>query len=245
MDTEEEFARAIDSRVIQTGPAKYSVTFTHRRRPVPTIELRGDFAELLFGFSQITSDLNDALAWVTESEQTLKDESPNSEISALMLDVGGARRARGLFIAALVSYGKCFAESRGRRSRVQKNQLDKKFHAAHEYFMTMRNAYAAHSGIEKFEKSRLYLLIHPKYKKNSIAHLRVEGNKPNLHVAAPDGTLFEDLIKHVSEIALNKKMETRALIAKEHLAPRGLAYWVAMSKKVASVELNYPPRRGR
>ena len=197
MTTNAEFGKEISSTVVSGGRGiNPEVRFFYKRKRVPTVELRGRLAEVVRGFSQINADLQDALAWVTSAETLLRSDPGMNLSGVLSLDTEISVTARGLFIGALAFYGKAFTECLGRRARMEEDFLEPQFHTAHNYFVTYRNAYAAHSGEEKIERDSLYLLLHPKPHKHQALVLRVEGGRPNLDIAAPDGTLFDDLIMH-------------------------------------------------
>jgi hypothetical protein len=238
MDTDAGFPRDVKSTVISGGRyADSKINFSYKERTVPTVELRGALAEMVRGFSQIKADLNDARTWLTTAEELLRSDPGMNTSGELTLDTAISPTARGLFIGALAFYGKSFTNCPGRRARMEEKFLDSRFHVAHQSFMTYRNAYAAHSGQEKIERSSLYMLLHPEREKYHSLVLRVEGGRPNLDIAAPDGTLFEDLIEHAASVAQSRKVKMSEVLLSTKVYPRGIAFWYDVARTDSPIEL--------
>lgn len=231
-----DFARNVTSRMLRGGRggrgAAIDVRYEYNGRSVPAVELRGPRTEVITGFSQIKADLMDALAWIRTATSVCEREAHDLD-GQLGFDTGETQTARGLFIGAVTFYGKAFTSCPGRRARLEPESLDQRFHDAHEWCMTYRHAYAAHSGEEKIERSTLYLLFHPNRKHAAalLPIIRVEGARPNLALVAPDGTALEDLLEHAISVAQIKKQKAgQALIDKE-VKKKGFEHWYSAAKK--------------
>lgn len=224
------FGHGIESRVIEYEPGKLRVSYSFMGIAVPAIELTGRLPELVAGFSQIKADLEDALLWLKLAEKLLKGSDGNAEMG-LQIDTEASRQARGLFVGAVAFYGKCFAEAKGRRARLQKSDVDREFHQAHDRFMAYRNAFACHSGEEKFEHGRTFLLVKPRDMPPLSTVLRVDGARPNLDLAAQDGKLFEDLINHVHDIASKRWQMHGDSMLQRYVWPKGAEFFYSLAER--------------
>lgn len=60
---------------------------------------------------------------------------------------------RSLFISSIITYGRCFTQTRGRGTKLEKtDNIKPKYNQLHEYIMGLRNEYIAHAGISDGEK---------------------------------------------------------------------------------------------
>ena len=79
---------------------------------------------------------------------------------------------QALWFSAVTVYGKCFTETKGR-----KTQLHKKDHLrdasvdemlAHDELMTLRHSYVSHAGISLNERADVWIALHPSHTTRSI-----------------------------------------------------------------------------
>ena len=147
----------------KTGELYYK--YFWKRNEVPTVEIKGKLPDKLSGYTLIRKDLDNALGWVDLAEELMPpmDSEKNYAKSG---DRKVFNQVKGLFVAALTFYGKCFTEAEGRNAQISRNWLDAEHKELHDYYMKLRHNFAAHSGKEKFELAKSYVLLHPKKKMN-------------------------------------------------------------------------------
>ena len=183
-----------------------SVSCLYKGKTVPVAKITGKMAKHVAGYSLIVRDLTDALAWIHESEKITRSISSVQTKWAVLSNDPVAVTARGLFVGALVFYGKCFSEARGRGTRMKESDIHQTFVAAHRYFIDHRDSYAAHSGDSFIETAATYAMIHPNPKKAKAVFTQTLITKPTLmNACEADGVRFDQLIEHVLEIAEKKK----------------------------------------
>jgi len=130
-----------------------------------------------------------------------------------------------LYVASLTFYGKCFAQCEGRRARLNKKNIDIKFHEIHDEILKQRNNYAAHSGADKFEDVKIALVLAPKIKTNLPPWLYREVNQPDLYMWSKDEIGFRALVEHVQANVQEKMKVVSKKILADEVAPLGKEYW--------------------
>lgn len=84
-----------------------------------------------------------------------------------------------VWMSAVVTYGKCFAQAKGRRIKLEKkhvSEFNEKALSFHEEIISMRNDYFAHAGNNEKEASAVWAVLDPCDKEDgviAIAHMRV------------------------------------------------------------------------
>ncbi|NTV47840.1 MAG: hypothetical protein HGB11_15275 [Chlorobiales bacterium] len=125
-------------------------------------------AKRLSGLTQIMDDLNHA-----------------HELMAMIKDVENAEIAYSLWMSAIVTYGKCFATARGRKSKIEEEHvrtIDEDAVEFHHSILNMRNEYFAHAGENEYEKSSTVVILQPESLGKSVAavnHFNVKHSKPS------------------------------------------------------------------
>jgi hypothetical protein len=132
-----------------------TTTYFYKRNKAPRVELKSKLAQQLGAYSLIEKDLRNVIVWLDEIENLHPISARQSGVFA------GKDRAvfnlvKGLYVAALTFYGKCFTQCEGRRVKLEKRMLDEKYHQVHDEVMHMRHNFAAHSGAHNFE-----VVVHP------------------------------------------------------------------------------------
>jgi hypothetical protein len=195
---------------------------------VPAVELRGRLAALIVGYRLIANDLEDARRWSSSAQDGLKSVS-NDRAKHALVTGSDAELARGLFVAALSFYAKCFTRCEGRAARLTRDLLDAPYRPAHKFFMAYRHAFAAHSGREQFEWGKCYLVLHPKRQKRTAPALKVHGSRPTFVAESPDGTPFTKLIEHALQMSSQEERKTASQLAEE-AALKGADFWYRAAK---------------
>lgn len=134
--------------------------YTYKRKPCKRIELNSPLARQLAGYTLIEKDLRSVAAWLREIE------ARHTEVGQGEGDGFGRSTDRetytlikGLFVAALTFYGKCFAHCEGRRIKLERAQLGERYLSTHDEAIAFRHNFAAHSGAAKLESAKVALVL--------------------------------------------------------------------------------------
>lgn len=134
----------------------------------PYIIADSPLAKRLSGLSQIMHDLNHA-----------------HELAAMVKSVNSDDVAYSLWMSAIVTYGKCFATAKGRKSKLEESHVksigeeEVEFHRS---ILAMRNEYFAHAGVNEYEKATTLVILNPESQEKGVAavnHFNVKHTKPS------------------------------------------------------------------
>lgn len=199
--------------------------YTYKRRPCSRIHLKSRLADQLSGYTLIEKDLRNSLAWLAEIEAR-HDEGPIRNDGAYH---NGKNREnyttiKGLFVALLTFYGKCFSKCEGRPVKMERAQLDERFHKLHNECIEYRHNFAAHSGAKKLEHVEVALIFPKKQKRQVAFKIYRELLQPDLFWPKKGELSLRELIEHAREIA-NRKIDLLAKkIIDEEVVPNAEVY---------------------
>jgi hypothetical protein len=117
---------------------------------------------------------------------------------------------RSLFISSIITYGRCFTQTRGRGTKLDKSDSIKpQFIELHEYIMELRHEYIAHAGISDAEK--FYATLHFKRMDSKDIDMRLgyEGFG-QIGLNAEQIKLFIELVKDLTTSLKQKREQTVA-----------------------------------
>lgn len=199
---------------------KSRVTATYGGRHAPFAQLRGKLVERVIGFNLLRQDLADARQWAErakdEMDKTHTDlgQKRNKNGPTIQREFhAGSELARALFVAGLTFYGKAFNKAAGRRlAGLKEKDLDDQFRTAHIFFISLRDAFAAHSGEEQYEYGHVVIAVHPNPNKVRSVVAQYEMLRPNLVFEASDGVTFIELLDHAVDVASKKLAEGKDAI---------------------------------
>lgn len=200
--------------------------YTYKRRPCARIQLTSRLAEQLAGYTMIEKDLRSVLTWLEEIEKR-HDERPTQKKHSF--GRGGNREnynlIKGLFVALLTFYGKCFSKCEGRPVKLERAQLDAKFHGLHDECIEYRHNFAAHSGAKKIEHVEVALVYPMKYKKEVNFMIFRELHQPDVFWPKAGAVSLRELFEHAREKALSKIDRLAEKIKNEEIIPNADKYW--------------------
>lgn len=201
--------------------------YSYKRKPCRRVVLTSRLAEQLAGYSLIEKDLRSGIAWLTAIDG-LHTEGPTrpNEHFARGTDREKYTIIKGLFVAGLTFYGKCFSKCDGRPVKLERTQLDEKFREAHDTAMRYRHNFAAYSGAEKLESVEVALVLPLKAKTNAMPKLYRELFQPDLLSSSAGEVSFKDLFEHAHAIATAKMERLSVKILNEEVLPKGRAHWL-------------------
>jgi hypothetical protein len=200
--------------------------YSFKGKPCHRKILKSRLVDQLAGYVLIEKDLRSALSWVAHIER-LHDVGParKEESFAHGKDREKYVLIKGLFVAALTFYGKCFSRCEGRRAQIDRNQLHERFHDLHDTCIRFRHNFAAHSGAEKLERVDIALVFPKKRGVAVLPKIYMELFQPDLLSASKGEIEMKELFEHVRAIADDKISLLNEKILKEEIYPKGLSYW--------------------
>ncbi|MEW8626581.1 MAG: hypothetical protein AB2551_12570 [Candidatus Thiodiazotropha sp.] len=134
----------------------------------PFIIADSALAKRLSGLTQIMDDLKHAY-----------------ELMAMIKDIENSEIAYSLWMSAIVTYGKCFATAKGRRSKIEEDhvrRVDEDAIEFHKTILSMRNEYFAHAGVNEYEKASTVVILRPESKGKGVEavnHFNAKHSKPS------------------------------------------------------------------
>jgi len=199
-----------------SGFLKYSF-FYDNGEPIRQFVIETTLGKRLAAYHLIEKDLNSALAGF----KYLIDREDNNSLDVLsgLKDVENPEFivTKSLLQAAIVTYGKCFANSSGNKKKsnvksrgvkLERKLLESfssKHQETHDLIMNLRNDYVAHGGVNELELSYTYVLVMPDSKLDKDIFVT------ETHVGGFEVVFYKDAcdlissIKEELEIMQNKK----------------------------------------
>lgn len=219
-------------REILEANGRVSRHYIHKRKRAPRIELRSRLAKQLAGYALIEKDLRNVLAWLTKIEELAPRENYREKGAQISIDRENFNLVKGMFVASLTFYAKCYTSCEGRQVRLDRKFMDEQFRAAHEQAMRLRHNFAAHSGADRFEEVKIALVLPPRRKKGFSAPPWIyrELQQPDIADPLVEDVTFEALAGHIRDKVLDKINVVNKRILEEEVLPRGAEYWYQRGK---------------
>lgn len=213
-----------------------------KRNLVPKVEIKGDLPDKLSGYCLIQKDLKNVLSWMSLAEEL----SPNQKGRQGNFFNGGDRKVfdqiKALFVASLTFYGKCYTAASGRHAQISRDWLDEEHKKLHDYYMNYRHNFAAHSGNEKLELARTFVLTHPK-KNELLPYLPTVRTQPDVILPSEGGKGLKDLVEYALKILDAKHSKLVDKIVNELILPKGPDFWKKAAKSGKPVQLEISKKR--
>jgi len=218
--------RWTSKEVIEKETGNVYRLYSYNGKPCKRIVLDSPMAKQLAGYVLIEKDLRSAGVWLSEIENIRGDDA--------LLDNKGSWRSedrerynlvKGLFVAALTFYGKCFSQCEGRRVKLERRQISEEFHKAHDDAILLRNNFAAHSGAKLIERAEVALVLPPKNKRDQLPQIYREMTQPDLVFKKIGEKSLSELVEHARTIPLQKIAQLSEKILREEVLPKGYAFW--------------------
>ena len=199
--------------------------YSYKRRACERVELKSRLAEQLAGYTLIEKDLRSVVSWLDEIERR-HNEGPGRKGHSFGRgqDRDNYTLIKGLFVAILTFYGKCFSKCEGRPTKMERAQLDTMFHALHDDCMEYRHNFAAHSGAKKLEHVKVALVYPVKHKTQMEFMIFRELHQPDVFWPKAGAVPLRKLFEHVREKAQAKIDRLAAKIEKEEIIPNAAKY---------------------
>ncbi|WP_036550182.1 hypothetical protein [Nitrincola lacisaponensis] len=204
--------------------------YFYKRNRAPRVQLKSKVAQQLAGYSLIEKDLRNVITWLTEIDKLHPRDSHKSKPFQASPNRETFNIVKGLYVASLTFYGKCFTSCDGRRVKIEKSIIDDKFKEAHEDIMHMRHNFAAHSGADSFEEVKIALVLHPKVKSNMKPEIFRELSQADFKDSHEEDVRFLRLAEHVRRKVISKIDSLAERIYEKEIRPKGKKYWYNQAK---------------
>lgn len=193
--------------------------YFYKRKRALRFEVNTPKASVLAGYVLIEKDLRNALTWLITVKELVKND-PQYSTAKGHIKRGGNKdlydKTKGLFVAAITFYGKCYSQCKGRKIKLDKRTLDEKYHDIHDAAILLRNNFAAHSGSEKYEFVNVIVAVDAK--KRELPLLGTELSQPDSYLG---DTLdeFIGLLEYVKGFVDKKKNQTSDMVYEDDILP--------------------------
>lgn len=213
--------------ILEPTQVKRITNYFYKRKKASRIELKDKISQQLAGYTLIEKDLRNVLVWLEAIDQLhLEEYRRTSQISP---DRKTYNLVKGLYVAALTFYGKCFTTCEGRRIKLEKKILEEKYWGRHDEIMHMRNNFAAHSGADNFEEVKIALVLYPNKRSNEKPKLFRELMQPDF---SDDPNIpFTEVVKSLRLAVLRKISQIEDSIYEKEIFPKGKLYWYEKANK--------------
>jgi len=201
--------------------------YKYKNKSCKSVYLKSKIVDQLAGYAMIEKDLRSAIVWIKKTQEMAGETNAKGVKYTVNRDRETYNIVKGLFVAALTFYGKCFSKCDGRPVKLERKQLDEKFWTVHDTAISYRHNFAAHSGAAKFEFVKIALVVPEKLKpgRDIPLNLYTEINQPDLLTQSGDELGFADLFEHV-RVFVNEKIELlRDKILREEVLPKGPSHF--------------------
>jgi hypothetical protein len=183
--------------------------------PCTALPLTSAKAKQLAGYSLIEKDLRNAIFWAGEIEKRHNEKPHDNRLAHNAKNIDNYNLIKGLFVAMLTIYGKCFAGCEGRRAKLDRRIVDEKYLDLHDRCISYRNNFAAHSGAERLERVSVVAVVPNSGSTRSVT-MKVfrELDQPDLFWPTSSPTLAE-LFESVRAKVVTKIDSLATLVAEE------------------------------
>ena len=196
--------------------------YLYQDKPAPSVRMSDKISEQYGAYSLIEKDLRSVVFWLNEIEN-LKPEDLDRWKTPDKMNL-----IKGLFVAALTFYGKCFASCEGRKVKLERTIVDPEDLEFHDHLMKLRHNFAAHSGAENFEEVKVSLALHPSKKSNMRPQLYSELSQPDF--LSGEHPPFKILAEKLREKVFIKRAQVGEKVMEKIVLPKGKMYWYKQAK---------------
>jgi hypothetical protein len=235
--------RLVPKRILDPSTGEADVNYDWDGRLVPKIPITGRLIDQLSGYSLIKKDLDSALRWVGSAKKIASTHPNWGQLGYFhATDRESFDLVKAYFVASLAFYGKCFTEAAGRHAQVSRDWLDTNYRTVHDEVMKYRHNLAAHSGDERIENTKTYVLLKPD-RTAFLPFLPTARFQPDVIFPSEAELGFEELIKHVGAKVAERYDKVAQKIIGECIIPAGVSFWAAAAEKGDPVPLSVGRKR--
>lgn len=213
--------------VLLPKEAKFYNRYFYKRNRAPRLELDTPKACALAAYTLIEKDLRNCKEWLNSIIAIVGQDKRNVNASRNIANIENRETyntVKGLFVAALTIYGKCFTRCEGRRVKLEKVNLNESFYKVHEDAMSYRHNFAAHSGSKKLEYARVVVLLDPKKRRGNLPRMSTELLQPDSW-NVKQVQKFVELVDHARQFCNNKVEALSGKVYEEDVLQKGKSHW--------------------
>ncbi len=212
---------------VDKSSGKFHRIYKYKNKSCKSVYIKSRLGEHMAGYALIEKDIRSALVWLRKIKELVGDLDGKKDGGfSVNRDREKFNIVKGLFVASLTFYGKCFSKCDGRPVKLERNQLEEKYRAIHDQAIAYRHNFAAHSGAMRLEFARIALVVPEKVKhgRDIPVNLYTEINQPDLAWHSKDKELwFIELLEHTQEMVKGKIKKISDKILNEEVLPKGPA----------------------
>jgi len=197
--------------------------YYYGRKLAPQVAMTDKISQQYAAYTLIEKDLRSVGFWLHEIERLQPSQLDRVK------DPDKMNVIKGLFVAALTFYGKCFTSCEGRKIKLETKVIPEQHKDTHEQVMRLRHSYAAHSGAENFEEAKVSLVLPPNKKSNMKPQLYSELTQPDYILKS--SLNFSQLVSDLQSIVLSKRSEVGDIVLEKIVCPKGKNYWYKLARK--------------
>lgn len=213
----------------QTGDSHNK--YYYKNRLAHRVEVDTPKSRVLASYIAIEKDLRSAIFWLESILELYKGNEEYENAQSCMLNKtnrGLHNMAKGLFVSSLTFYGKCFGKSEGRSTKLEKKNLPEHLHETHDFVIKYRHNFAAHSGAERLERTRIVTALDPK--RRAKPYLAWELNQPDTFDLKTIKEFIE-LFEAGRQFALSKREMLLHKVYEDDVLGMGTKYWYKKIKQ--------------
>ncbi|KAJ8738356.1 hypothetical protein H9Y13_09320 [Aeromonas veronii] len=200
--------------------------YFYKRVKAHRIVLDTPKAKALAAYTLIEKDLRSCAVWLNAILNILKSDPRHVNANGNLAneDRETYNVVKGLFVAALTIYGKCYTSCEGRRVKLEKSNLDEMYHEIHDEAMSFRHNFAAHSGAKKLETTSVVVVLDSKFNRRNIPRISTELMQPDSW-SIKETKDFINLVEHVRKFVKDKISALTDKVYKDDVLSKGKEYW--------------------
>jgi len=210
---------------VEPNSTKTHRIYTYNGKPCRRVIMDTRLCKQLAGYALMEKDLRSATVWFSEIDELRKGEA-EFKGGKVSRDRKTYNIVKGLFVAALTFYGKCFSKCEGRPVKLERNQLEERFRIVHDELIKLRHNFAAHSGDERVEFVEIALVVPRAKNPLVLPNLYRELFQPDLMIVKPGDISLLDAVEHARQVTLKKIEFLSKKILEEEVFPKGREYWL-------------------
>lgn len=231
----------IEIRYIKESKNSFTRMYKLKGRILPRIILEGHRIEQMKAFSSLDKDLRNIMRWVSIINRTDMLKGASSELYPSSKN-DEAFILKGLYVAILTMYGRCFTTAEGRRFTFDKKKhIPEEFKELHEDIMHARNNFAAHKGNFVHEDYKIALAV-DENKRSMNAYIFAEIVQPFMSGEMIDSRdtsqAFLKICEHLKGIVNKKYDDLCQKIIDEFVYKKDFGFWPKKNGQTVTVVLD-------
>lgn len=207
--------------------------YTNEGRECVSTKLASPVAKQYAGYTLINADLDDAAHWNRVATRLFKrihasaDPMHRDSVEEFHQSPSTKpwRALRAHWVAAIATYGKCYAQADGRRVKLEASNLPEALRSAHKEYVELRNEVIAHGGSSPFERGHVDLVIDAQAR-TPIFWLKPDYFRLDYLDDSSEKNNLAVLISASQTFVIEKLQTLRQRLFETEVLSHDLAYWL-------------------